>query len=428
MDPQVAVNFLGPIGKAATAAEADVNELATTSFAVYNNLQIPVAELGKALDVMAASGKEGSFELKDMAREFPSITAQARTLGIVGVSGVARLGAALQVATLGASGPAEAATNLASFLKNLTSQKTIKRFQEEGLDLEKFLADSAKAAKSLGKEFDPIETVITEIDRVTKGNPFLIGRLFSDKQTMGFVNAASQNLHEYKRIREETGKADGVIQKDFDAMMTTTLEQWKKFRISLAATDIKPLTKGIQFLNDTLKATNDDASNASKVVNGIGAAILGGGTLIVLGQVTTALRSIGTALIFVSNSLKLAKLAALAFTNPLGLVITAATALGIGAAVMNKKREEEERAEEERTGVVNSFKGSAFAGMGGGGVPMLVPARPRITGAINKPGRMGDKQMIDARVTFENLPRNAKVKTSSTPGVGMEVEAGMAWD
>lgn len=338
LDPAKAVALLKPIGAAATASQADVNDLANASFTVYNNLKVPIADVTRALDVMAASGKEGSFELKDMAREFPSLTASAKTLGITGVAGVAKLGAALQVASLGAGSTSEAANNLANFMKNLTSRETVGRFKAEGLDLEQFLATASASAKKLGKDFDPIETVVTELDRVTKGNPFLLGRVFNDAQALNFLKAATQNLGEYRRIRDETGKADGVIQGDFNNMMGTTIERWKQFQITLQTTDIKPITKGINLANSALEALNGNSKTASLLVNGITGAIVGGGALFALGQLTMSLKNVAGAVIWISRVMPLVATAIMA--NP--LLALAAALVGIGAvAYMQAKKAQE---------------------------------------------------------------------------------------
>ncbi|MEO0443574.1 MAG: phage tail tape measure protein, partial [Pseudomonadota bacterium] len=140
LDLKQTLGALPAIGKTATAADAEVQEVARTAFSLIDNLKIPTEELGHAMDMLTESGKLGRFELRDMAQYFPSLTAQAKRLGLDGAEGVATLGAALQIALKGAADPAEAANNMRNFLAKVTSPETIKRAADiYGINLEREL-------------------------------------------------------------------------------------------------------------------------------------------------------------------------------------------------------------------------------------------------------------------------------------------------
>jgi TP901 family phage tail tape measure protein len=250
MDPRVAQNFLKPIGITATGTQASIEDLSNATYAMYKNLKIPVGELGKALDIASLAGDKGSFELKNMAKSFPAISASASQLGIVGVSGVSKLGAALQVATLSAGNSDEAANNFQNFLVKITSQETRGNFMKAGLDLKKIL----NGALADGK--DPITAILETVQNRTKGDPFKIGFLFRDMQALAFVKAMTQHMDEYKRIRDESANADGVNQAKFNRMMDTTIEQWKQFKIQLATTVLPYLSGPLSEANKLLKAIN----------------------------------------------------------------------------------------------------------------------------------------------------------------------------
>ena len=102
IDPQKALDYMNVIGRTATGEQVAIEDISRTAFAVSDNLKVPIDELGKSMDILAMSGKEGRFELKDMAAAFPSLTAGAAMLGMGGTPAVASLGAALQVAMKGA--------------------------------------------------------------------------------------------------------------------------------------------------------------------------------------------------------------------------------------------------------------------------------------------------------------------------------------
>jgi hypothetical protein len=115
------------------------------------------------MDILAQSGKEGRFELKDMASAFPSLTAGASMLGMKGVPAVASLGAALQIAMKGAGDASEAANNLENFIQKVTSPLAVKNFKDTfGINLKNVLVDAAKQGK------DPILEVLEVMNKAAK--------------------------------------------------------------------------------------------------------------------------------------------------------------------------------------------------------------------------------------------------------------------
>lgn len=196
-------------GRASTATKSEISDMGNAGFAVMDNLKVGAAELAKAFDVMAATGKQGSFELKDMARNFPELTANASALQMKGVPAVASLAAALQIAMKSAGSADQAANNMSNFLGKITSPETVRNFKKMGIDIEKEM----KTAAANGT--DPLLHSLELIQKATGGDQFKMGELFADKQVLDFLRALIPNLQEYQRIRNEAGGASGVIDKDF---------------------------------------------------------------------------------------------------------------------------------------------------------------------------------------------------------------------
>lgn len=128
LGPRQATKMMQPIGKAATAYKAEIGDLAKAAYAAHDNLKIPVEQTGRMIDAMAQAGKAGAFEIKDMARFFPSLTAAYQGLGQTGVRAGADLAAALQITRKGAGDAHSAATNLNNILQKIGSPETIKKF------------------------------------------------------------------------------------------------------------------------------------------------------------------------------------------------------------------------------------------------------------------------------------------------------------
>lgn len=221
-----ALGMLPAINKTATAYRAASDEVARAGQAVFANLKVPAGEVIKAFDAMAASGKDGAFELRDMARYFPSITALAANLGIKGVKGAADLAAALQVVRQGAGNSEEAATNLINVLQKAGTPTTQKAFAKMGINFRKEM-------KKLTKEgMSPIEAMV-ETTRKAMAKGATIGDLFEDRQAQLGMIALLQDTERYRRIRAEALNASGMVEADFARRIKTSQAAYDRFRASV---------------------------------------------------------------------------------------------------------------------------------------------------------------------------------------------------
>jgi|GEM_PF-5299154 len=229
MDLDDALAALRATGRAAKATRSAMDEMGASGFAVMDNMMVPPEELGRAFDIMALSGKEGSFELAAMARKFPEITAGARALKIEGLDGVASLSAALQIAMKAAGSEDQAATNMTNFLGKITAPDTVRKFRKFGVDVEQELRIA------LERGADPLEHMLLVIRKMTDGDPFKMGELFADKQVLDFLRAMIPNMEEYQRIKGEAFSADGVIDNDWESVMKGFNEAGRQLLGSISA-------------------------------------------------------------------------------------------------------------------------------------------------------------------------------------------------
>lgn len=286
VDPEKALDYMNVIGRTATAEQAAIVDISRTAFSVSDNLKVPINDLAKSMDILAMSGKEGRFELKDMASAFPSLTAGASMLGMRGTPAVASLGAALQVAMKGAGEASEAANNLENFIQKVTSPLAVKNFEEVfGVNLKQVLIDSAEQG------LDPILEVVEIMKEASGGDMFRISEVFQDKQVLNFLKPMLQNLDEYKRIKASALGASGVVDSDFTHMMETTNEQFKLLKINMKELVFPHLHAPLEALNKMLTTINKHPI----LQKGIFGAIIG---TIGLGVVLTTL---GTACMLISK-------------------------------------------------------------------------------------------------------------------------------
>jgi TP901 family phage tail tape measure protein len=227
LDVDRATKAMPSIARAATATGASLEDLSKAGFAAMSNLGLAAEDLGKSFDVMAAAGKAGGFELKDMAQYLPSISALASAKGMTGESGLAQIAAALQIVRRGAGDASEAATNFNNILQKINSNDAIKNFKEAGIDIQKVLKD----ARANGT--DPLEASLRAINKALGGDMSRLGELFADAQVQKGLIPLLTGLEDYIRLRDEAARADGVISTDFARMMQTGVEQIKQFQIAM---------------------------------------------------------------------------------------------------------------------------------------------------------------------------------------------------
>ncbi|MES2421473.1 MAG: phage tail tape measure protein [Pseudomonadota bacterium] len=220
-----AAAMMKPIGRAATAYKAEIGDLAAAAFAANDNLKVPVQQTARVIDIMAAAGKAGAFEVKDMAGAFPALTAGYQALGQTGVGAVADLSAALQIARKGAGDSATAANNVANIIQKITSPSTIKAFDKMGINL----PNALKKAYAEGKT--PLEAIAELTRKATGGDLGKIGFLFEDSQVQQGLRPLIQNMEEYRKIRAEAGAASGTTDTDFAERMKDSAEQAKRLKI-----------------------------------------------------------------------------------------------------------------------------------------------------------------------------------------------------
>lgn len=210
IDPRDAMKMIGPIGQLGTAMKVDIADGAAAASANLQNLKVGLSDTGKALDIMAAGGNVGAFEVKDMARYFPSLTAQAQALGQSGLGAVADLTAALEIARRGAGTSEEAATNVANLLAKVNSPTVQNAFKKNfGVDLPAAL----KAAYAKGKT--PMEALAEITQKATGGDLSKLGLVIEDMQAQSALRTLILNMEDYRKIRSDLGKSSGTVEAAF---------------------------------------------------------------------------------------------------------------------------------------------------------------------------------------------------------------------
>ncbi|TBZ17031.1 phage tail tape measure protein [Rhizobium leguminosarum] len=352
LDEQLVNNSLKSIGRATKAANAEFDDMAGVAVSLLQTLKLPADQLDATLAGLIVAGKEGSFELRDMAKYFPTLTGQMAKLGITGRTAATQLAAMLEIAKKGTSDSAEAANNLNNFLSKITAPETVRNFEKMGVDIQGVMQDAVT------KGINPIEAVIQKISTLTgisskeidglmkkaeagglKGADALeqvrtqleaihgagaLGGLFADMQVMGFLIPMLANVDEYKRIRDRVAEATGAMtDADFDTQMQSLNAQltifgeigtqaWREVGLAFG-TWLPAINSGLM---TALKWLRDlDASTGGMVKQSL--AWAGAGVMVV-----AALGALGVVLPIIATGLS----AVAALISPVGLALAAIAA------------------------------------------------------------------------------------------------------
>ena len=234
IDPTIAMNSIGSMASVIKAYNADATEVGATNNALITNMGYTAQGLKRPWDILATSAAQGNFELKDMAKWLPTLGASVKALGSVGDEGTAVSGAFLQIAKRGAGSADEAANNYQNFLQKLSQGGTEKNAKDMGFSIR----DTMLKAKKEG--LDPVEAAVLKIKDITGGDQFKIAELFPDMQAQNFLRPAIQNWADYKKIKDDSLKGDGKVDKDAQkiaeesaAISEKAGAAWTRFKVTI---------------------------------------------------------------------------------------------------------------------------------------------------------------------------------------------------
>jgi len=318
MDADKAEAALFAIGRSATAASADIGDIANMASTLVDTMKISPENLGREIARLSYAGKMGAFEMKDMARYFPVLGAAAKEAGLVGSEGVATLGAALQAARKGAGDSSEAANNMKNFLSKMLAPETIKNMAKHGVNVTKLMADAMKSGQN------SLEVYLKKLDSMLGTDQVKrkarLGSLFGDMQAQDFIRPMLERLDSFGKDKAEIMGAVGTIDEDYVRMLSTFNQKAEgaanavgKLGDSIGRSLLPPLGVALGLVTPVISGFSDWADGSPGV--------------------TLALTSIGAALVVLPPILRTvafaARFAAVGFRglglamvgNPIGLAL-----------------------------------------------------------------------------------------------------------
>lgn len=258
-----------PVARAAFAYRASADDMAAAAWSAVDNLKVPADQLETAVDAMAVAGKEGAFELRDMAQYFPMLGAAYQAFGQEGTGAVADLAAALQVVRKGTGDSASAATNLQNVLQKMMSPVTEGKFDKMGVNLRE------EMAKAVESGLTPLEAIAEITDKTLGGDLSKIGYLFEDMQAQAGVRMMIQNLEEFRRIRALAMGADGTLDRDYARRLETfagVQKRWtaatEKLAVAVGMALLPALTRLLDVITPMIERFSEFAQAHPNIVSG----------------------------------------------------------------------------------------------------------------------------------------------------------------
>jgi TP901 family phage tail tape measure protein len=326
-----AVASMEALGKVATATNSDLLDVTKTGFQLQNALKIRPTELKATFDALAYAGKQGAFELRDMAQFMPTIAAAAGSLGIKGRQGAVALASMMQMVRKDAPDAGQAATRLTDAMLKMTAPDAVKNFKKFGVDIEQVL----KNARAKG--VNPMEAAISELQRVTGGDVFKLSRIFGDKEAKLALMSLMKYRKEYAQLKAEAGgkAAAGTVEKDFQKSLATfqgTLASFnnsaQRLGITVGNALLPPLTRIAEFITPMVEGISNWAAANPGLMTGI---VLIGGALAglvialpIIAGVAAGIGAIGGAIAVASPIVAgLATVFIVLATGPIGIAVAA---------------------------------------------------------------------------------------------------------
>jgi TP901 family phage tail tape measure protein len=129
------LNMMPTLAKVATASGSEISDLANTAGIMVTALKIPEQDLARAFDEMFRAANNGKFELKDMAKVFPTIATYAANAGYSGATGLRTIVAVLETIRERTGDSESAANDLANIFQKMYSPEIAGRFQKMAPEL-----------------------------------------------------------------------------------------------------------------------------------------------------------------------------------------------------------------------------------------------------------------------------------------------------
>ncbi len=207
LEPERVRQYLPMLAEIRAASGAATEDLAQFTVALDRIAKIEGFDaMRQAMSMALRAGQLGGVELRDMARYFPGIIAQAGALGATGQNAVRDLLAMFEVMRDGFGTTEEAAAGFQQLLGHLLSEHTVKEMREFGVDMRR-VYQNALDMQRRGVDINPVEALLQAIRRVVAAHPERIFQIMPDQNSRQAFQGLMAGLERFIDLRRQVGAA-----------------------------------------------------------------------------------------------------------------------------------------------------------------------------------------------------------------------------
>ncbi|MGP2976586.1 phage tail tape measure protein [Serratia nevei] len=229
----------------------------------------------QAMDTLNQLGKEGAFELKDIAERGVKAFSMYAAAGATGVKGIKGVGVALESAVDATGDTTTASTAVENLIRDLQIPKVVKTLRQNGISvydkegkmrhLPTLMGEIAQKSGSKGAE---------------KQNARLLGAGFNQDSILLLSSVTSgKGAENLKRYNGVVADGQGIMKdaeyasKDFTSAMSSLNTTWQKFSNNHLAKPVQELADAINSVDqDTVQNWLEIGKNVAIVTGGLVAA------------------------------------------------------------------------------------------------------------------------------------------------------------
>ncbi|GLS29959.1 phage tail tape measure protein, TP901 family, core region [Mesorhizobium albiziae] len=250
-----AMDFMPSVLATAQAAGAATSDIANTAQKAASALKIEASEMQRAFDIMVTGGKEGQFELKDMASFIPELANSFASLGYEGEEGLKKLVAVLQTIREDTGSAGAAATQAQNIFGKMYSSDTGKKFADFGIDLR----DSLAAAKKNGE--DTLAAFVRLSKEAIDGDLSKLPLLFTDQEFRLGMQSLMTSADSYQRFIDavNNSKVDGSVMRDLGRVLEDNQSKidrmsasWDRFKTSVGGAAAAPVGGAMDYVSNSV--------------------------------------------------------------------------------------------------------------------------------------------------------------------------------
>lgn len=232
MDLEQAMAFLPSVAATAQASGSSLVDIANTAQKASSALGLEAEQMQRAFDIMVQGGKDGQFELRDMAQYIPDLANSFASIGYSGEEGLKVLIAAMQTVREDTGSAGSAATNLQNIFGKMYSEETAKKFKDFGVDLRAEMEAAVQSGEGA------LEAFIRISREAIDGDLSKLPLLFTDQQfRLGMQSLiTSQESFDKFLASLNSAEVDGTVFRDLNrilgdtqATLDETSTQWERF-------------------------------------------------------------------------------------------------------------------------------------------------------------------------------------------------------